>query len=71
MSTENYICATCGLEVPKYNRNLLPDHKTVNIELWSGGVNGQYARHVWREGCDAARKRHGNNGKLEEPNLVY
>jgi hypothetical protein len=68
LSTENYICATCGLEVPKYNRNLLPDHKTVNIELWSGGVNGQYARHVWPEGCDAARKRHG---MLEEPNIVY
>jgi hypothetical protein len=70
LSTENYICATCGLRVPEKN---LPKDKdgTKNIELWSGGVNGQYARHVWPEGCDAARKRHGNNGKLEEPDIVY
>lgn len=69
MSTrpENYICANCGLRVPEKN---LARHKdgTTNIELWGGGVNGQYARHLWPEGCDAARARTKN---LEEPNLVY
>jgi len=67
LSTENYICATCGLKVPE-KPLAITSGGAVNIELWSGGVNGQYARHVWPEGCDAARKRHG---MLEEPNLVY
>lgn len=69
-STENYICATCGLEVPKKNLTKNSDG-TENVELWSGGVNGQYARHLWPKGCNAARKRHGRNGKLEEPDVVY
>lgn len=61
---ENYICSTCGLEVPKSSNE-------IHIELWSGGTEGQNARHVWLDGCAAARKRHGRNGTLEEPDLVY
>jgi hypothetical protein len=67
LSTDNYICANCNLEVPKKNLARNADG-TKNIELWSGGVNGQYARHLWQAGCMAARKRHG---MLEEPNVVY
>lgn len=69
MSTrpENYICANCGLRVPE-KQPARHNDGTKNIELWSGGVNGQYARHVWQAGCDAARARTKN---LEEPNLVY
>jgi hypothetical protein len=67
LSTDNYICANCGLKVPEKN---LPRNSdgTKNIELWSGGVNGQYARHLWEAGCMEARKRHS---MLEEPNVVY
>lgn len=66
LSNQNYICSTCGLEVPK-NRK----HNEIGDEVWSGGTNGENARHIWLRGCDAARKRHGKNGKLEEPDVVY
>ena len=65
MSTnpENYVCSNCGLKVPE-DTSL----SEVHVELWSGGTSGQNARHVWLQGCDAARKRIKN---AEEPDLVY
>lgn len=61
-SDKEIICTRCGYEIPRGQ---------IEGELFTSGISGENARHIFQEGCENAEKRLVSVGKLPEPDLVY